>query len=86
MRHLVDTLLNFKFRKGHRPLQPHEISKTASLDAMVSNSRTGYYVLKTEDRGYHLVSVTGPYGDILAFLDRSLYVFFQEAPQLYSRG
>jgi hypothetical protein len=34
------------------------------------------------DRGYHMVSVTDPYG----FLDRSRYFFFQVAPQLYSRG
>jgi hypothetical protein len=31
----------------------------------------------------HMVSVTGPYGRILGFLD---YFFFQVAPQLYSRG
>jgi hypothetical protein len=34
----------------------------------------------------HVVSVTDPYGRILRFLDRSRYVFFQVAPQLYSRG
>jgi hypothetical protein len=38
------------------------------------------------DRGYHVVSVTNPYGRILGFLDRSRYLFFQIAPQLYSRG
>jgi hypothetical protein len=38
------------------------------------------------DRGCHEVSVTDPYGCILAFLDRSRYIFFQVAPQLYSRG
>jgi hypothetical protein len=27
-----------------------------------------------------------PYGRVLGFLDRSRYVFFQAAPQLYSRG
>jgi hypothetical protein len=27
-----------------------------------------------------------PYGYILGFVDRSLYFFFQVAPQLYSRG
>jgi hypothetical protein len=37
------------------------------------------------DRGCHVVSVTNPYGRILGFLDRSLYYFFQVAPQLYSR-
>jgi hypothetical protein len=38
------------------------------------------------DRGCHVVSVTNPYGRILAFLDRSRYYFFQVPPQLYSRG
>jgi hypothetical protein len=38
------------------------------------------------DRGCHVVSVTGPYGRILGFIDRSRYFFFQVAPQLYSRG
>jgi hypothetical protein len=36
------------------------------------------------DRGCHVVSVTDPYGRILGFLERRL--FFQVAPQLYSRG
>jgi hypothetical protein len=38
------------------------------------------------DRECHVVSLTNPYGRILGFLDRSSYFFFQEAPQLYSRG
>jgi hypothetical protein len=38
------------------------------------------------ERGCHVVSVTDPYGRILAFLDRSRYFFFQVAPQFYSRG
>jgi hypothetical protein len=38
------------------------------------------------DRGCHVVSVTDPYGCILGFLDRSRYIFFEIAPQLYSRG
>jgi hypothetical protein len=33
-----------------------------------------------------VVSVTDPYGRVLGILDRSLYFFFQVAPQLYSRG
>jgi uncharacterized protein YueI len=33
-----------------------------------------------------VVSMTDPYGRILAFLDRSHYFFFQVAPQLYSRS
>jgi hypothetical protein len=38
------------------------------------------------DRGCYVVSVADPHGRILVFLDRSLYFFFQVAPQLYSRG
>jgi hypothetical protein len=38
------------------------------------------------DRGCHVVSMTDPYGRIIAFLDRSRYVLFQAAPQLYSQG
>jgi hypothetical protein len=34
-------------------------------------------------RGCHVVSVTDPYGYILGSLDRSRYIFFQVAPQLY---
>jgi hypothetical protein len=29
------------------------------------------------DKGYHVVSVTGPYGRILGFLDRSRYFFIK---------
>jgi hypothetical protein len=38
------------------------------------------------ERGCYVVSVTDPYGRILGFLDWSYYLFFQIAPQLYSRG
>jgi hypothetical protein len=38
------------------------------------------------DTGCHEVSVTYPHGRILGFLYRSRYLFFQVAPQLYSRG
>jgi hypothetical protein len=38
------------------------------------------------NRGCHVVSVTDPYGRNLEFLDRRRYFFFQQAPQLYSRG
>jgi hypothetical protein len=38
------------------------------------------------DRGCHVVSVTDAHGRILGLLDRSHYLFFQVAPQLYSRG
>jgi hypothetical protein len=33
----------------------------------------------------HVVRVTDPYGRILEFIDRSRYIFFQVAAQLYSR-
>jgi hypothetical protein len=36
--------------------------------------------------GCHEVSVTDPYDRILGFQDRSRYVLFQVATQLYSRG
>jgi hypothetical protein len=52
-----------------------------------SDSRFSAKLLLTfADRGCYVVSVTDPYGRILGFLDRSLYFFFQVAPQLYSRG
>jgi hypothetical protein len=38
------------------------------------------------DRRCHVVSVTDPYGRILGFLDRNLYIIFQVAAQLYLRG
>jgi hypothetical protein len=38
------------------------------------------------DRGCHVVSVSDPHARILEFLNRSRYLFFQIAPQLYSRG
>jgi hypothetical protein len=38
------------------------------------------------DKGCLMVSVADPYGQILGFLDRNRYFFFQVAPQLYSRG
>jgi hypothetical protein len=41
---------------------------------------------KFADTWCHVVSVMDPYGRILGFLDQSHYVFFQVAPQLYSRG
>jgi hypothetical protein len=37
------------------------------------------------DRGCHVVSMMDPYGRILSFLDRGRNLFFQVAPQLYSR-
>jgi hypothetical protein len=46
----------------------------------------GEVIANFGDRGCHVVSVTDPYGRILCFLVKSLYVFYQVAPQLYSRG
>jgi hypothetical protein len=37
------------------------------------------------NRGCRVVSVTDPYGRIFGFLDQNRYLFFQVAPQLYSR-
>jgi hypothetical protein len=42
-------------------------------------------VTTSAERGFHVVSVTDPYGHILGFIDRSSYFFFQVAPQLYSQ-
>jgi hypothetical protein len=42
--------------------------------------------LTLEDRGCSEVSATDHNGSILGFLDRSRYIFFQAALQLYSRG
>jgi hypothetical protein len=53
----------------------------------LSERRLSAKLLKTlAERGFHVVSVTDPYGRILVFLDRGSYFFFQVAPQLYSRG
>jgi hypothetical protein len=41
---------------------------------------------KFADGECHMVRMTDHYGRNLCFLDRSLYFFFQVAPQLYSRG
>jgi hypothetical protein len=35
------------------------------------------------DGGFHVVSVTDPYGSVLGFLDRRRYFFFQVSPKLY---
>jgi hypothetical protein len=52
-----------------------------------SDSRLSAKLVSTfADIGCHVVSMTDPYGRILAFLDRSPYFFFQVAPQLCSRG
>jgi hypothetical protein len=45
-------------------------------------SRVLVLTLPQQTRGYHVVSVTDPYGRILDFLDRSLYFIFQVASQL----
>jgi hypothetical protein len=43
-------------------------------------------VLTFAGRGCHEVSAMDPHDPILGFLDLSHYLFFQVAPQLYSRG
>jgi hypothetical protein len=52
-----------------------------------SDSRLSAKLVPTfADRGCHVVSMTDPHCRILGFVDRSRYIFFQVAPQLYSRG
>jgi hypothetical protein len=57
----------------------------ASQQYRPSDSRLSTKLVPTfADRGCSVVSATDPYGRILGFLDRSRYVFFQEAPQMYT--
>jgi hypothetical protein len=75
---LVDTVI--KFRLTPRPESSIELYPPI-------NSRLSANLVPTfADRGFHVVSMTDSCGRNLAFLDRSLYFFFQVAPQLYSRG
>jgi hypothetical protein len=67
------TLLEAKLR-GLRPGANYTDRATAKL------------VPTFEGRRCQVVRVTDPYGRILDISDRSRYFFFQEAPQLYSRG
>jgi hypothetical protein len=39
-----------------------------------------------EDSGSHVIDAADQYDPNLGFLDRSSYLFYQVAPQLYSRG
>jgi hypothetical protein len=39
-------------------------------------SLVGEVTAKYADRGFHVVSVTDPYGRLIGFLDRSRYYFF----------
>jgi hypothetical protein len=65
-------------KKTPRPESPCELYRP-------SNRRFSAKTVPTfVDKGCHVISVTDPYGRILAFLDRSRYFFFQVAPQLYS--
>jgi hypothetical protein len=52
---------------------------TDPLTSLVSEVSANFFA----DRGFHVVSVTNPYGRILGFLDGSRYFFFQVAPKLY---
>jgi hypothetical protein len=55
-------------------------SESASELYWPSNHRlSGKLVPAFVDRGYHVVSMTDPYGRIFKFLDRSSYFFFQVA-------
>jgi hypothetical protein len=58
--------------------------ESASELYRLSDSLSAKIVPTFAGRGCHVVSVTDPYGRILAFLGRSRYFSFQVAPQLYS--
>jgi hypothetical protein len=60
------------------------ISPRANTDR-VTRRLSAKLVSNFADREYRVVSTTDPYGGILGFLDRSLYFFFQVAPQFHSR-
>jgi hypothetical protein len=70
------------FSTGQRNL--HGLSPRASYTDRATAACWRSDCLRFADRGCHVVSVTDPYSRILGFLDRSLYFFFQVAPQLYS--
>jgi hypothetical protein len=64
---------------------------TNKQQKMQTNSMSDHHLpaklmATSADSGCCVVSTTDPYDRILGFLDRSSYFFFQEAPQLYSRG
>jgi hypothetical protein len=62
-------------------------SASASEPYLPSDRRFSAKLVPTvTDRVCHVVSVTDPCGRILGFIDRSSYLFFQVAPQLYLRG
>jgi hypothetical protein len=68
-------------------LSLHGLSPRANYTDRPNNRRLSAKLVPTfSERGCHMVSVTDPYGRNLDFLDRSRYVFFQVAAQLYSRG
>jgi hypothetical protein len=62
-------------------------SESASELYRPSNRRLSAKWLPTcADRGCHMVSVMDPYGRILGFSRQEPLLFYQVAPQLYSRG
>jgi hypothetical protein len=76
-------------------LQPYIKTKQSKLRGM--SPRANYTDLETaacrrswcqllQTEGCRVVSAADPYGRNLGFLDRSRYIFFQVAPQLYSRS
>jgi hypothetical protein len=68
---------------GNRTPWPESASELYRLDDRRLSEKL---VPAFADRGYHVVSVTDPYGRILGFLDRNRYFFFRVASQLFSRG
>jgi hypothetical protein len=77
-----ETSMLFPSRKRKTPLS----QSSSELYRQREHRLSAKLVPTFEDKGYHVVSVTHPYGRILGFLDRSCYFVFQVAPQLYSRG
>jgi hypothetical protein len=85
-KHSTQSYTNNKGHVTHNEYnQPTPWSQSASELYRPSHYRLSVKLVPTfADRRCHVVSVTDPYGRIVGFLDRSSYVFFQVAPQLYS--
>jgi hypothetical protein len=68
-------------------LKKNFLAQSASELYRPSDRRLSVKLVPTySDSGCRVVSATDPHGRILDSLDRSHYLFFQVAPQLYSRG
>jgi hypothetical protein len=74
------------YRLPSKNTELHGLSPASELYRPSNRRLSAKWLPTFADRGCHVVSVTDPYGRILAFLDRNRYFFYQVAPQLYSRG